>query len=314
LTYDLIDPTDGLPAGEGPITTAKGATVALTPATGDFTYQPASGGARGIDTFDFQVSDPDGMVASATETVIVDQNIMPLGDSITLGTNGDTPDVFVGYRKPLYEKLKASGFNFDFVGTLADAIGSPPVFDPDHEGHGGWTALEIALGGGSGSDPNDTTDGIFGWLTDNPADVVLLHIGTNDINTFLMGNADDVEAILDEIDRWENVPNNPVTVILARIIDQTPFPEPEVSFFNDAVETMVNQRIANGDDIIMVDQYSALTYPPDSPNDMSEGLHPNTSGYDKMADVWLAALSQPNPNFDPDPATGQPVYVIDKCR
>ena len=29
LTYNLIDPTDGLPAGQGPITKAKGATVTL---------------------------------------------------------------------------------------------------------------------------------------------------------------------------------------------------------------------------------------------------------------------------------------------
>lgn len=78
LTYKLN--SDG--SGEaGPVITAKGGTVTLTdPTTGAFTYQPATtaGDKRGVDSFDYQVSDTEGGISSATETVIVNQAIMPL--------------------------------------------------------------------------------------------------------------------------------------------------------------------------------------------------------------------------------------------
>lgn len=51
---------------------------------------------------------------------------------------------------------------------------------------------------------------------------------------------------------------------------------------------MVLGRIANGDDIIIVNMETALNYS----TDMADYLHPNDSGYAKMAQVWYEALSQ----------------------
>ena len=269
------------------LTTAKGGTVTITnQTTGAFTYQPdmAAGDKRGTDSFDFQVSDPDGGVSSATETVVIDQTIMPLGDSITQGSvfNGfdfGTDEFRVGYRKPLFDTLGASGYTFDFVGSLSD--GSAVLADFNHEGHGGFTAFEI-------------WGGVFNWLVDNPADVILLHAGTNDlINT----NVTEIADILDEIDRWEdpfsNPGGNPVTVILALIIDRDSKDNPVVAALNDAVKSMANLRIAAGDNIIIVDQQQAVDYP----TDYSDALHPTDDGYAKMAPVWFNALEN----------------VLDKC-
>jgi hypothetical protein len=280
LTYSLNADGSG---GTGPIFTAKGGTVTITNQTnGAFTYQPdtSAGDKRGLDSFDYQVSDPDGTTDSATKIVIIDQKIMPLGDSITQGTV--TPTIpfeeRVGYRKPLYDTLIASGYTFDFVGSLDH--GSAVLVDFDHEGHGGWTAFDIAWG------QNPGTDGVFPWLDSNPADIILLHAGTNDLS-----NTDefDIADILDEIDRWENsAGGNPVTVILARIIDQNPI-NPDVTTFNQKVAAMANERISNPlnpafpDDIIVIDQQSALVYP----GDLSDSLHPNSAGYAKMANVWF---------------------------
>lgn len=283
LMYALAD------GSAGPFTTSKGGQVTITDATtGAFTYTPGSGGdGRGRDSFGYKVIDPGGLEGTATETVIVDQTIMPLGDSITQGTvDGSVPPAGtrVGFRKPLYDLLKASGYAFDLVGSRNDGF-DVPDFDFDHEGWGGWTAYEIAWG-----KTGYPTDGVRKWLEDNPADIILLHIGTNNLNP---ANYTDVASILDQIDQWENsAGGNPATVVLAKIIDQNP-QNPDVVAFNNNVESMANNRIANGDDIIIVDQYSALNYP----DDMASPLHPTPNGYSKMANVWFNTLSS----------------IVDKC-
>ena len=282
LMYELAD------GSTGPFTTAKGGEVTITdPTTGAFTYTPASlasGSDRGTDTFVFRVTDPDGGVDSATETVIVDLTIMPLGDSITRGDIGPVPpaETRVSYRKALYDRLIADGFGFDFVGTLNDGYGFAN-FDFNHEGHPGWLASEIAWGRNGGY----PDDGVRAWLDANPTDIVLLHIGTNDLaqGQPAFATAIDVESILDEIDIWESDNGNPVTVLLALIIDTDPL-DPDIPVFNSNVLAMANNRIANGDDIIVVNQHDALTYP----DDMEDSLHPNAGGYDKMASPWFNEL------------------------
>jgi len=299
LTYRLDADGSG---GSGPIITAKGGTVTLTdPTTGAFTYQPdtSTGDKRGVDSFDYQVSDTEGGVSSATETIVVNETIMPLGDSITMGSDftggtfGDS-DFRVGYRKPLFDTLGISGYTFDFVGSFSD--GSALLSDSDHEGHGGWTAFDIAWGQNL-----DGTDGVFAWLDDNPADIILLHAGTNELfNT----TENDIADILDEIERWENsAGGNPITVILALIIDQDPI-NPDVTTFNSNVLAMANSRITAGDDIIVVNQQAALVYP----GDLSDDVHPNDNGYAKMANVWLDALTK-IPQDRPDRSE----VALDKC-
>jgi VCBS repeat-containing protein len=278
LTYTLAD------GSTGPYTTANGGEVTITDTTtGAFSYMPHSGagGSRGRDTFDYRVSDPEGGEDSATETVVVDQMIMPLGDSITAGridATGPPENLRSGYRKSLNDTLAASGFTFDLVGSEVHGEDLPD-FDYNHEGHGGYTASEIAWGL-----TGYPVDGIRAWLDDNPADIVLLHIGTNGLDR---SNDIDVEVILDEIDQWElSAIGNPVTVILAMIVDQDPI-NPEVSLFNNNVLAMANDRIAAGDDIIIANIHDALTYP----DDMGDQFHPNVVGYSKMAAVWFNKLS-----------------------
>jgi len=192
--------------------------------------------------------------------------IMPLGDSITEGV-GTTP--YNGYRKPLYIDLTNSGYNVDFVGgeTHGDFA------DPDHEGHGGWHAKEDGT-------VYDIYDQVYGWLVAHPADIILLHIGTNDISASGQ-DANEVSDILDEI--YDFSPD--IKVILALIIDRKPH-SPATTQFNIDVNNMAQSCIAAGDDIIIVDMESALNYV----NDMADNLHPNDVGYAKMADVWFDAL------------------------
>jgi hypothetical protein len=215
------------------------------------------------------------MVISLGKPVVPNTvRIMPLGDSITRGWLGSAYSW--GYRKPLYDSLTGGGYDFDFVGSKAD--GSFP--DPNHEGRDGWKADEILYGR-----PSVPAEGkLADWLNTDQPDVVLLHIGTNDI-TWGDENAGEVSDILDVIDAYEVANNKDVTVILALIINRNPY-NYATTQFNGDVNNMALNRIANGDDIIIVDMESALNYS----TDMYDNVHPNDNGYAKMANVWRSAL------------------------
>ncbi|WP_459947610.1 GDSL-type esterase/lipase family protein, partial [Desulfocastanea catecholica] len=186
--------------------------------------------------------------------------IMPLGDSITRGYGSD---FMVGYRQDLFRSLVETGYKIDFVGNEAEGELSPQFFDYDHEGHGGWTPSQVALN-------------VFGWLLVTQPDVILLHIGTNDIK-----DISGVEKILDEIDRY----SSSIVVVLAKIINRQPY-HLETSLFNNKLEAMASNRQLAGDLIYIVDMENALNYS----TDMSDLLHPNNDGYTKMSRVWHTEL------------------------
>ena len=196
--------------------------------------------------------------------------IMPLGDSITHGVGPSLPDEDLnGYRLELLNLLTSSGFEVDFVGGLEHGT----FIDKQHEGHRGWRDFEIA-------------SNIYNWLVNNPADIILLHIGTNDLDE----SPDDVEVILDEIDRWEIDSSRTVIVILAKIINQQGHvcPDPSTTTtFNSNVEQMALARIndlVNPDRIIITDMECSAGI--DYQLHMVDELHPNETGYTKMANKW----------------------------
>ncbi len=207
---------------------------------------------------------------------------MPLGDSITAGTIGSSDDA--GYRLSLYSSLTGFGYTVDFVGSQTD--GNPNDFDPDHEGHPGFSDGDVA-------------DKVYGWLTGNPADIVLLHIGTNALNSI----PDDVETILDEIDAFD-----PDTwVVLALIINRACASDPDpcsgaqiTMDFNNNVKDMALDRVNNPanpafpDKIIVVDMEdgAGINYLLQPVGDMWDDLHPYDSGYVKMADKWFSAIQR----------------------
>ena len=102
--------------------------------------------------------------------------VMPLGDSIT--------DDYTRYDT--WQQLVEAGYVVDFVGTqtsvpLSREGNTPDVngvpFDQDHAGHSAWAASDMLAG-------HDDVPGegfIETWVEQVDADVVLLHVGSNDI-------------------------------------------------------------------------------------------------------------------------------------
>jgi lysophospholipase L1-like esterase len=228
-----------------------------------------------IQTFDIDVA------GSPQFTCSVPVSVMPLGDSITVGKSSGVDDLSkqISYRKDLWDGLSAGGHWINFVGsqTNGDFYAG---FDPHHEGHGGWTDSQIAA--------NIYDNGGENWLSQSPAGVILLHIGTNSLNS----DPSDVENILNEIDQYELDEGSPVIVILARITNQVPY-NPVVTQFNDNVMDMVQARVDGGDKIIMVDleDGAGLIYGIHPAGDMWDSLHPYASGYSKMASEWFPSLA-----------------------
>jgi lysophospholipase L1-like esterase len=193
--------------------------------------------------------------------------IMPLGDSITLGEGDES---LQGYRKTLYRELVKSGYDVDFVGAKQDGQSVPASFDHDHQGTPRQKKEELA-------------GAVSGYLTNHPADIVLLHIGTNAPSI----DAEPVRNILDTIDSF----STDTKVILARIINTYRNDEEHttVTRFNENVVAMAVKRTF--DDISIVDMEGQIHYPVH----YADTIHPNPSGYAKMADIWLEALLESLP-------------------
>lgn len=210
--------------------------------------------------------------------------IMPTGDSITQGHASGVANIAnqISYRKTLYDSLIAQGRQIDFVGSNS-AGWNYAGFDADHMGYPGWQVDQVEAE-------------IYSWLVQNNPNIVLLHIGTNEVNPAFVSN---LENLLNEVDRYESDYSLDVTVIVARIIrrvNSKPL-NTETTQYNNGLASLVNTRITNGDDLILVDMensagiiYEYQANGGDFVDTDSNGIHPVASGYDKMAAIWEAAL------------------------
>jgi lysophospholipase L1-like esterase len=229
------------------------------------------------------------------ESIYPTLTIMPLGNSITRGVSGSYNKI--GYRRKLYLSLFNNGLNVDFVGSKSNGIISD--FDRDHEGHSGYHAKNPV-------DVNiSIADNLLSWLSDlvKTPDIILLHVGTNDIIQMELYNENvndlilDVNNILDIVDSF----NTEILVVVAQIINRDDNlstlivnESDSTSKFNTKLVDLVTGRKMSGDKIMLVDQESALNYPAD----LVDGIHPNQTGYDKMAPIWFDGIIDALPKLN----------------
>ena len=212
--------------------------------------------------------------------------ILPLGDSIT---QQDEP----GYRYLLWKRLLDAGKAFDFVGSRGIPEGKKlsdwpqykgRSFDADHDGHAGWRSSELLDGCSWEPDKGNLSQ----WLRLYTPDVVLLHIGTNDVFQG-MSTDESVEQITKIIGVLQAA-NPKVTVYLAKIIPlcgawADDFNQ-EVTDLNNRLDAVAAGQTTAESKVYIVDQHTGF----DPEKDTDDDIHPNAVGAQKMADRWAEAL------------------------
>lgn len=294
LNYSVqTDPT------QGTLTLSPDGAVSYTLNAGNENF-------RGVDSFTYLVDDSNGGTATGSVNIIVGKTrIMPLGDSITVGVtpascpnNPIPPSEQIGYRAKLLQNLADAGYIVDFVGNQSNGEDvTPPIIDPDHQGKGGYRATDVE---------SEILNVLRDQVNGAPADIILLHIGTNNINADNPNaTINDIQQILNDIDIWEGETNNPVTVMLSTVVErsteplcETPnFPNPNVEALNDLIINTVTNRKGT-DNIALVDQHSIIGGDVQAgstpPTGLSiDGVHPSAEGYERMADEWFNQLTDP---------------------
>jgi lysophospholipase L1-like esterase len=201
--------------------------------------------------------------------------IMPLGDSITAGPGC--------WRAKLWHHLQTSGYTgIDFVGGVSDGGGCNPgyAYDFDHEGHGGYSATGIA-------DQNQLPP----WLDAARPDVVLMHLGTNDMWGGYIPLENKLTAYTKLVGQMRA--NNPrMTIIVAQIIPMSAAAcatcPADVAALDRAIPGWAAGLTTAQSPIVVADLWTGF----DAVADNVDGVHPNDTGFQKMADAWYPALTR----------------------
>jgi mannan endo-1,4-beta-mannosidase len=196
--------------------------------------------------------------------------VMALGDSIT-GSPGC-------WRALLWKHLQDTGHtDVDFVGTRP-AEGCGFTYDGENEGHGGILATGIVR-----------DNQLPGWLSATRPDIVLMHLGTNDVWSNIPAS-----TILDAYTTMlgQMRAANPATkLIIARIIPMNPANctacGQRVVELNNAIPGWAQARTTAASPITVVDQWTGF----DTAADTTDGVHPNSStGIQKIESRWYPAV------------------------
>jgi lysophospholipase L1-like esterase len=200
-----------------------------------------------------------GLLAGASAQTV---KIMFLGDSIT---------EISCWRTLVWNQISSAGLagNVDLVGTMSNLQGKcsrPSNFDPNHEGHSGWQAYDIAR------------NNIVGWVQNTKPDIVQFMLGTND--AYSGGRS--VQTILDAYTTMVRAmraakPN--VKIIVDKLIPSQNS-HATIEALNTAIPGWVQQQTTSQSPIVIADCSRAAGFT----NAMLEdALHPNLQGDQFMA-------------------------------
>jgi lysophospholipase L1-like esterase len=235
-------------------------------------------------------------LARPAQSATAPVKIMPLGDSITAGPGC--------WRAILWHDLQTAGYtNIDFVGSVPDGgCNYGYTYDGDNEGHGGYAATGIA-------DNNQLPP----WLAAANPDIVLMHLGTND----MWGGTIPVGSVLAAYTKLvgQMRANNPnMKILVAQIIPMNPpgctTCAAEVQSLDQAIPGWAAGLTTSQSPVVVVDQWTGFD---DATDTAGDGVHPNDAGFAKMAARWYPPLAQvlsgiipvqptPTPSSSPSPS------------
>ncbi|CAO2653356.1 Nn.00g027670.m01.CDS01 [Neocucurbitaria sp. VM-36] len=205
---------------------------------------------------------------TSAQTANTTLRYMPFGDSIT---------EIICWRSKLWAKLQATEWaNVNFVGSgKTENNCKDTKYDRDNEGHSGFLAIDIA-----------NKNQLDGWLKTNPADVITMHLGTNDI-VQQNKNVVDIIAAFTKLVGSMRASNAKTKIVVAQIIPMgLGTYNAKIQDLNKAIISWAQGLNSTASPIWVVDQYTGFS----GTSDLRDGVHPNDSGDAKMANVWFPAV------------------------
>ena len=194
--------------------------------------------------------------------------ILPVGDSITFGIQQEG-----AWRIELFRKTLMAMQKITYTGTLQN---------------GPQTVDGVAFPRRYEATSGITIDGISQQITRNntlnmPSDIVMVHIGTNDMYMANPGGAPmRLGTLIDKL--VAGYPN--ALIVVAKIIP-LPSGTSAVNTFNAAIPGIVKTRADAGKHVIVVDLNTGFP----SSGLSSDNVHPNASGYAWMGGKFYDAVS-----------------------
>ncbi|MFN0057394.1 MAG: SGNH/GDSL hydrolase family protein [Planctomycetota bacterium] len=210
------------------------------------------------------------VVSAASPAESQSVRVLPLGDSITEAYTG-----YASYRYWLWQDLISAGYSVDFVGSMQGVYAGPPLytdFDLEHEGHWGWRIDQVLAQ-------------LPSWAADADPDISLVHIGHNDLwqGQGISSTIAELDALIDTL----RAQNPSIAIVLAQVIPAAPgIGLDEIPAFNVEVAALAALKDSPQSPVVLVDHYTGF----DPSSDTWDGVHPDESGEQLMAQRWLAVL------------------------
>lgn len=212
--------------------------------------------------------------------------IMSLGASRVEGNKPNftgplLADEFVSFRYDLWKNIVQDGWQFDFIGSEFDYSDYPDFnnlsFDGDHQGNGGFTAEDIAIG-------------IESWLEETGApDVVLFSSpGGNDALLNMPYNAiiEDIKYIIDAL----QASNPEVTILLEQMApahsdDMTTELTTYINDLHQDILLIASNKTTSTSQVIAIDMFTGF-----SDAMLADDVHYNELGAKFIADRYYSVL------------------------
>lgn len=195
-----------------------------------------------------------------------------VGDSLTRGQGSETTG---GYRQELLRLLGAAGKNVTTVGWQT----SPGP--GRYSGNGGWRIEDLFAAGTRNEVGTNFTD----WVRTYPADIMCLHIGTNNIGGNMIPVAVLVERLEEVLDAAWPFMTDTHLFVAAPIINLEKV-WPVHGQYGAEVAKMIERKAAGGRPYHVVPGMDQIK----GAENYWDGLHLNKAGYEIMAQKWADAL------------------------
>ncbi|MDF7809484.1 GDSL-type esterase/lipase family protein [Pontiellaceae bacterium B12219] len=220
-----------------------------------------------------------------------------VGDSITQ-SNADK-DRSSSPRKSLYDLLTAKGYTFSYTGHHTKNTDGLPttgstVADNLYHYHSGLSGHRIGEVGVVEEDtrviaPNLTTYWTSGRLAVVKPDIILIMLGTNDVN-YQDGASERLRKLIQNILDLPDVGDPSIYVASIAPNGRNNSNEEFVIPFNAEIPGIVADYQAAGKKVYFVDHYTALNADYDTYM-MPDNLHPSPAGNDVMGQCWFNAIT-----------------------